>query len=216
MEVVNMKDDLDIETLDIDTSEPLVGAEPRIGGNSSMKVLVASTPDANKNQRLERKNLVTIVEWEDASGKSHAQIMGARVEDSAVEFNPDMETITDILGQTYTDVNKTEPQQDMEFNLLSNSELGAYMSQNALENNILAYNNIFNVYLVFTSLRDAVEEVTEYYAVKHEQCSIIPTNIGGSSWVTMSVEVHFSNKITKGTVKSIQPTAEGKVDFTAG
>ena len=79
----------------------------------------------------------------------HREILGARTEDSAIEFNPDIETIQDILGITYTDVNKTEPQQDFDpFYLMGGSALGEYLAEAALKNDIAAYNNVFNVYVI--------------------------------------------------------------------
>jgi hypothetical protein len=130
----------------------------------------------------------------------HREILGARTEDSAIEFNPDTETITDILGITYTDVNKTEPQQDFDpFYLMGGSNLGEYLAEAALKNNIAAYNNVFNVYVITAFIGEA----GSYKAVKHSGCSIIPTSIGGDAYVSMPIEVHFSNNITSGTVDKL-------------
>lgn len=151
--------------------------------------------------RAQRKTLITVAEWT-PSGSSTAkrEILGARTEDSSIEFNPDIETVTDILGITYTDVNKTEPQQDFDpFYLLGGSELGDYLATAALANDINAYNNMFNVYIItaFIGAEGA------YNAVKHSGCSIIPASMGGDSYVSMPIEVHFSNNITKGTVDKL-------------
>lgn len=131
---------------------------------------------------------------------SYREILGTRTEDSSIEFNPDIQTSTDILGITYTDVNKTEPQQDFDpFYLLGGSELGAYMADAALKNNIDAYNNVFDVYVITAF----IGETGAYKAVKHTGCSIIPTSMGGDSYVSMPIEVHFSNNITAGTVDKL-------------
>jgi hypothetical protein len=130
----------------------------------------------------------------------HREILGARTEDSAIEFNPDSEKVTDILGITYTDVNKTEPQQDFDpFYLMGGSALGEYLADAALKNDIAAYNNVFNVYIITAFIGEA----GAYKAVKHSGCSIIPTSIGGDSYVSMPIEVHFSNNITAGTVDKL-------------
>lgn len=130
----------------------------------------------------------------------YREILGARTEDSSIEFNPDIETVTDILGITYTDVNKTEPQQDFDpFYLLGGSELGSYLGEAALANNIDAYNNVFNVYIITAFIGFA----GAYNAVKHSGCSIIPSSMGGDSYVSMPIEVHYSNNITKGTVDEL-------------
>jgi hypothetical protein len=128
------------------------------------------------------------------------EILGARTEDSAIEFNPDTETVTDILGITYTDVNKTEPQQDFDpFYLMGGSNLGEYLAEAAIKNDIAAYNNVFNVYIITAFIGDS----GSYKAVKHSGCSIIPTSIGGDAYVSMPIEVHFSNNITAGTVNKL-------------
>lgn len=128
------------------------------------------------------------------------EILGARTEDSAIEFNPDTETVTDILGITYTDVNKTEPQQDFDpFYLMGGSALGEYLAEAALKNDIAAYNNMFEIYVITAF----IGESGSYKAVKHSGCSIIPTSIGGDSYVSMPIEVHFSNNITAGTVDKL-------------
>ena len=71
------------------------------------------------NQKAERKLLVTCVDVSDNAGKFDAatadwQIVGVGVEDSSIEYNPDTETVTDILGITETTVNKLETEQDLD------------------------------------------------------------------------------------------------------
>lgn len=155
----------------------------------------------NSGQRAERKTLITVVEWGTGTTNQKREILGTRTEDSSIEFNADIETITDIRGITYTDVNKTEPQQDFDpFYILGGSELGEYLSNAALSNNIAAYNGAFNVYIIEAFIGSSS---SGYTAVKHEGCSIIPTSIGGDSYVSMPIEVHYSNNITVGTVDKL-------------
>lgn len=150
-------------------------------------------------QRAQRKTLITVAEWGKDSAKKR-EILGVRTEDSSIEFNADIATSTDILGTTYTDVNKTEPQQTFDpFYLIGGSELGDYLASAALANDIQAYNNVFNVYII----TGFIGTDGQYECVKHEGCSIIPTSLGGDSYVSMPIEVHFSNKITKGTVDKL-------------
>ena len=156
-------------------------------------------------ERAKRKYLLTVAEWYTGTGTTQTavrEILGVRVEDSSIELNPDIETITDILGVTYTDVNKTEPQQTFDpFTIIGGSALAEYLTQAVLENAIEKYNNVFNVYVIATYMSTGTENT--YYAVKHEGCSIIPTAIGGDSWVNMPLEVHYSNNIKVGTVNSL-------------
>lgn len=158
---------------------------------------MADAVNLKPGQRAQRKTLITVAEWGDDSTR---EILGARTEDSSIEFNPDVETSTDILGITYSDVNKTEPQQDFDpYYLLGGSKLGAYLATAALENNIDAYNNTFNIYIItaFIGTEGA------YKCVKHSGCTILPTSIGGDSYVSMPIEVHYSNNIETGTVDKL-------------
>lgn len=153
-------------------------------------------------KRAERKLLITVAEWDGTKygGTSKdREVLGTRTEESSIELNPDIEKITDIRGITYTDVNKTEPQQTFDpFSILGGSKLGSYLTQAMLKNDISAYNNAFDIYVITAFIGGE----GEYYAVKHTKCTIVPTSVGGDSWVSMPIEVHFSNDIIEGTVDS--------------
>lgn len=129
------------------------------------------------------------------------EVLGTRVEDSSIELNAEIETMTDILGITYTDVNKTEPQQTLDpSNIIGGSKISAYLYDAVIHNRITDYNQAFRVYVISGFMGDATNG---YEAVKHTGCSIIPTSIGGSSYVQMPLEIHFSNNITSGTVNKL-------------
>ena len=148
-------------------------------------------------QRAQRKMLITVAEWGTGTTKSR-EILGTRTEESTIEFNADIATSTDILGITYTDVNKTEPQQTFDpFYILGGSALSDYLATAALKNDINAYNGAFDVYIITAFIGDSTDG---YYAVKHTGCSIIPTGIGGDAYTNMPIEVYYSNNITEGTV----------------
>jgi hypothetical protein len=135
------------------------------------------------------------------SGEQNREVLGTRVEDSSIELNADIETMTDILGITYTDVNKTEPQQTLDpSNIIGGSKISAYLYDALIHNRITDYNQAFNVYVISGFMGDATNG---YEAVRHDQCSIIPTSVGGSSYVQMPLEIHFSNLITSGTVNKL-------------
>lgn len=158
-------------------------------------------------ERAQRKTLITVAEWtSDGTSEPIREILGARTEDSSIEFNADIATSTDILGITYTDVNKTEPQQTFDpFFLLGGSKLGEYLVDAALENKIEYYNGKFNVYIIAAFINDksGSTAATKYMTVKHSGCSIIPTSMGGDAYVSMPIEVHYSNEITKGSVDKL-------------
>ena len=70
-----------------------------------------------EHRRAERKQLLTVAEWTEGTGTNATQVrelLGRRTEDSSIEYNADTATSTDILGLNYTDVNKTQPQQDFD------------------------------------------------------------------------------------------------------
>ena len=168
---------------------------------------MADTVNLGNGQRALRKTLITVAEWNDGTGVETKvrEILGARTEDSSIEFNADVATSTDILGITYTDVNKTEPQQDFDpYFLIGGSKLGAYLATAALENDIQAYNNCFTVYIITAFIGSE----GSYKCVKHTGCSIIPTSIGGDSYVSMPIEVHYSNNIETGTVNKLSDDFE--------
>lgn len=152
-------------------------------------------------QRAERKLLIHVAEWtEDSSKTPVREILGTRTTDSSIEFNIDSETSTDIRGITYTDVNKTEPSQTFDpYTILGESKLAAYLNKAALKNEISAYNGTFTVYIITAYMGES----GSYYAVKHANCSIFPTSLGGESYVSMPLEVHYSNEITEGTVDKL-------------
>lgn len=157
---------------------------------------MAYSISATAGQRIERKMLITVATW----GEDKAAILGARTEDSSIEFNADVETTTDILGINYTDINKTQPQQTFDpAYIIGGDELMAYMNEAALSNNISAYNGAFDVYVVAAYLKDS----SKYKVVKHAGCSIIPSSLGGESYLGMPYDVYYSNDITEGSVTSI-------------
>lgn len=156
-----------------------------------------------QNQRAERKLLITVAEWTEGTGTSATQereILGRRTEDSSIEYNPDIQTSTDILGINYTDVNKTQPQQSFDpFLILGGSKLGAKLNDIRKRN---AYSELsqFTLYIITAYIGDSKNG---YDAEKHTDCTILYTSLGGDANVNMPIEVHFSNKVTAGKVDKL-------------
>lgn len=152
----------------------------------------------NNGQRAERKLLITVAEWTE-SGSSVREILGRRTEDSSIDYNPDIETTTDILGINYTDMNRTQPQQDFDpFTILGGSKLGALLND-IRSRNALSELNQFTIYVItaFAGTDGA------YRAEKHANCTIAYNSIGGDSTVNFPISVYFSNDITNGTVDKL-------------
>ena len=140
---------------------------------------MAYTSQLTAGQRARRKLLITVAEW--TVGTSiHKCILGKRTEDSSIELNADIETTTDVLGITYTDVNKTEPQQDFDPHfVIGGEDLDTYLLDAVLNNDIDKYNNVFTIYIITAWLDDPSGSGTsvshKYKTIRHTGCSIIAT-----------------------------------------
>lgn len=149
-------------------------------------------------QRAERKLLVTIAEWEEGTNVVR-EILGTRTPDSSIEYNADIETTTDIRGNNYTDINKTQPQQEFDpYLILGGSKLGAFLNDLRRRNAVSEFNQ-FTMYIVTMFIGTS----GAYEAERHTDCTIVVNSIGGDSNVNMPITVYFSNKITTGTVDKI-------------
>lgn len=150
-------------------------------------------------QRAERKLLITVAEWSEGGSSSVREILGTRTEDSSIDYNADIETTTDILGINYTDLNRTQPQQDFDpYLILGGSKLGAFLNDIRRRNALSELNN-FTIYIItaFAGTTGA------YEAEKHTGCTIIYNSIGGDTNVNFPISVYLSNKITTGTVDKL-------------
>ena len=155
-------------------------------------------------QRAERKLLVTIAEWFEGAGSNNSgtrcvEILGTRTENSSIEYNADISTSTDIRGNNYTDVNKTQPQQDFDpYLILGGSKLGAKLND-IRSRNALSELDQFNIYVVTMFIGTS----GAYRAEKHTGCTIAYNSIGGDVNVNFPISVYLSNIITIGTVDKI-------------
>lgn len=159
----------------------------------------ASAFNLQDNQKAERKLLVTAVNVGDSitgTGTPKWQIVGVGVEDSAIEYNPDTETVTDILGITETTVNKFETSQSLEpMTVRGGSDLAVKLY------NQVKYNRMseFSMYEVM-QIHAYVGSEGSYEAEVHKNCTLTPQSVGGSSYVDMPIDINFSNDKVHGTV----------------
>ena len=153
----------------------------------------------NNGQRAERKLLITVAEWSEGGSSPVREILGRRTEDSSIDYNADIETTTDILGINYTDLNRTQPQQDFDpYLILGGSKLGAFLNDIRRRNALSELDN-FTVYIITAFAGSA----GSYQAEKHTGCTIVYNSIGGDANVNMPISVYFSNNITTGTVDKL-------------
>lgn len=151
------------------------------------------------DQRAERKLLITVAEWMEGSTPTR-EILGKRTEDSSIDYNADIETTTDILGINYTDLNRTQPQQDFDpYLILGGSKLGAFLNDIRRRNALSELNN-FTVYIITAFIGNSS---AGYAAEKHTGCTIVYNSIGGDTNVNFPISVYFSNNITTGTVDKL-------------
>lgn len=150
-------------------------------------------------QRAERKLLITVAEWTESNAQVR-EILGTRTEDSSIDYNPDIETTTDILGINYTDMNRTQPQQDFDpFLILGGSKLGPKLND-IRRRNALSELSQFTVYIITAFIGDST---SGYAAEKHTGCTITYNSIGGDTNVNFPISVYYSNQITTGTVDKL-------------
>lgn len=150
------------------------------------------------HQRAPRKLLITVAEWTDGATQKR-EVLGRRTEDSSIEYNADIETTTDILGINYTDVNRTQPQQDFDpYLILGGSELAAKLNDIRKRNAIEELSQ-FTIYIITAFVGSA----SAYEAEKHVNCTIAYNSIGGDTNVNMPISVYLSNDITNGTVDKL-------------
>jgi hypothetical protein len=152
------------------------------------------------NQKAERKLLVTAINVGDsvteASGTPEWQIVGVGVEDSSIEYNPDTETVTDILGITETTVNKLETAQTLDPMTVRGGSKLAVQIHNIVKYNRLSELSMFEV----MQIHAYVGEAGKYEAEVHKNCTITPQSVGGDSYVDMPIDINYSNDKIHGTV----------------
>lgn len=158
---------------------------------------------------VQRKMMVTYVNVGSGVTKEW-EAVGVKVEDSAIEFNADIETVTDILGVTHTTVNKLEPQQSFEpFTIRKESKLAAKLFDIVVVKKDLTLLKEFEVLIAYGFAGSESAMTAEL----QEGCTIEPTSLGGSGTLDFPFNIHYSNNSKFGTVSKLMPASE--VDFTA-
>lgn len=153
-----------------------------------------------------RKLLMTYVDVSD-SETPEWELVGRGVEESAIELNPNTETVTDILGITDTSVTKWEPNQSFDPNTVKGGSKLNFKLHEIWQNKTPELLSKFNVLIVYAY----IGEKNNFEAEVQKNCTINITSIGGSAYVDMPIEISFSNDSTKGTVT----IAAGVPTFTA-
>ena len=168
-------------------------------------------------QRAERKTLITVAEWVENDGTTGTggtvvrEILGTRTPDSSIEYNADISTETDIRGFNYTDINKTQPQQNFDtFLILGGSKLGPKLND-IRKRNALSEMSQFTIYVITAFIGD---ENSGYEAERHTDCTIAYNSIGGDANVNMPITIYLSNKSVTGTVDKLSEDFNFQPDVT--
>ena len=128
------------------------------------------------------------------------EMLGYKVEESSIEYNWDIETITDIRGITTSSINKSEPSQSMDgYRYNKDSKFLQTLNSSAVRN---AYTEMtsFEVLTAYGFLRD---EAGKCLAKREKNCTITPESIGGSGNIEMPFTIAYSNDFVFGSIQEI-------------
>lgn len=151
-----------------------------------------------ENQKAQRKLLATYVDVS-TTGEYQWELIGAGVEESAIEYNNEVNSITDILGITETDITKNAPKQTLEPFTVRGGSLLHQRLLDILRRNALSELSLFNVMVVEGYLGEEGKLAAEV----HAGCTIEVESKGGSGTVDLPISIYFSNDKTLGTVEGI-------------
>lgn len=168
------------------------------------------------NQKAVRNLLVTAVNVGDSitesSGTPDWQIVGVGVEDSSIEFNPDTETVTDILGITETTVNKFETSQSLDPMTVRGGSKLAVKLYNQVKYNRMSEFSMYEVMQIHAYVTQGSSGSEVYEAEVHKNCTLTPQSVGGSSYIDMPITINYSNDKIHGTVDNYKYGT--KITFT--
>lgn len=150
-------------------------------------------------QRAERKMLITVAEWVEGTSPVR-EFLGTRTEDSSIEYNSEIETTTDILGNNYTDMQRTQPEQTFDASPVIGGDKLKALLNDIRRRNALSELQQFTIYVITAFVGSSADG---YACEKHTDCTITYDSIGGDVNVNFPYTVHFSNKITTGTVDKL-------------
>lgn len=169
-------------------------------------------PDLTFNTKpgatIERKLLVLYLNTGEKMSPKWAPI-GKRVEDSSVEMDWSEDSKTDIFGEVYTNVKKPVLTQTFDpYELDAGDAAHVKIWNQAIKDQDTAAvtsNDLLMVHL-YAGTKD-----TAAFAERYDTCKVVPTKLGGSSTVDMSIEVTFGGKRTTGTARM----SDGSPTFNA-
>lgn len=135
--------------------------------------------------------------------------VGKRVEDSSAEYDWSEESKVDIFGKTYTTLKAPVITQTFDPCELDSGDVAQVKIWNtAIKDQDISAMSNFDCLLVHMYAGTAD---TACFAERYSACAVKPSAIGGSSEVTMPIDVTFGGDRTTGTAA----ISNGVVTFTA-
>lgn len=150
-----------------------------------------------------RKILIVAVDVSEDETTPEWEIQGYKTEDTAIEFNPDTSTITDVLGDTYTDVNKFERAINFDPNTLRPIENGGKLNlllHKYQRNEELSKLSQFKVLIGYGYWGTP----GAYEADVYPASTITPASLGGSSRVDFPFDINFGGEKKIGTIDKLK------------
>lgn len=166
--------------------------------------------NTKENQTIDRHLLILCLN----TGESGTPIwspVGKRVSDSSMEFDWGEESNTDILGNTYTTMNKPKITQSFDPWELDSGDKAQLKIWNAAvrdqDANALANMDMLVVHLYAGTANTAA------FAERYDACGVKPNSLGGAGGgkLGMPIDVTYGGTRTIGTAS----VADGVITFTA-
>ena len=172
--------------------------------------MAAANINLANGQKADRKLEMIFVNVGTSGGSGYDwEIQGRGVEDASLEFNHDVEQNTDILGMTDTDVSASKPSMELDPNTIRG---GQKLNEKLLDierRQAISELGTFDVLLVHAYLGASADG--PFAAEVHHNCTVVPTSLGGSSYVGLPMNIYLSNDSELGTAT----ITGGKATFTA-
>lgn len=166
----------------------------------------ATTFNLAAGTKADRKLLLTCVNV-GTTASPEWEILGVGIEESAIEFNLEAETKTDILGRTSTSSGKAQRKQTFDpYTIMEGSKLQVKL-YNIIRHDRWPELDNMDMLLIHTYMGTA----GAFDAERFTGSSITPQSLGGSGTLDMPIEVIFGGEHTLGTAA----VSGGTVTFTA-
>ena len=168
---------------------------------SDITSYAATDFDLTEGQRAERKLLMTFVNAASFTNMTtyHSspvwQLVGSGVEESSIEYNPTVNTVTDILGVTETTVDEFQMSRSLDLMTVKGGSKLHKKLVDIIERGAKSEFALFEVLIVRSHLKESDGETTPTYAFHaelHKGCTVYPTSEGGSAYIDMPITINYS------------------------